>query len=148
MLRRRRNKVAAPPIECSLTLCIRFLSGAWTANILWYLGRQARRFSELKADLGEISAKVLSQRLRRLENDGLVTRLPLASTPPSVEYALTEIGRELQPALEALVEVGHRIKDRKASASTARLAQLVIQAREVHDNIGGARIDTANGDLT
>jgi DNA-binding HxlR family transcriptional regulator len=115
MLKRRHNKVVRPPIECPLTLCVRYMSGAWTANILWYLGHHPRRFSELKQDLDGISAKVLSQRLRRLENDGLLTRLSLNTSPPSIEYSLTDLGRELQPALAALVAVGHKIKHRRAS---------------------------------
>lgn len=146
MLKRRQNKVASPPIECELTLCVRYMSGAWTANILWYLSHQPRRFSELKHDLSGISAKVLAQRLHRLEGDGLVARVPLHTSPPSVEYVLTELGRDLQPALAALVEVGHIIKQRNA-ASANRLAQFVVQAREVHDDIGSASIEAANGEF-
>lgn len=145
MLKHRRNKVVAPPNECPLTLCVRYMSGAWTANILWYLGNQPRRFSELKQDLRGVSAKVLSQRLRRLEGDGLVARLSLNTAPPSVEYVLTELGRDLQPALAALVEVGHKIKHRKASAD--RLAQFVVHPGKMHDDIGRAGINTPNSDF-
>jgi DNA-binding HxlR family transcriptional regulator len=123
------------------------MSGAWTANILWYLGHQPRRFGEVKHDLSDISAKVLSQRLRRLEADGLVARVPLSTSPPSIEYALTPLGHDLQPALAALVAVGQQIKRSKAIASGNRLAQLVIQSREVDDNIGGARVDAANSEF-
>ena len=148
MLKRRQNKVVAPPNECPLTLCVRYMSGAWTANILWYLGNQPRRFSELKQDLRGVSAKVLSQRLRRLESDGLVARLPLDTTPPSIEYSLTELGRDLQPALAALVEVGHKIKHRKAAASAGNFAQFVVHPREMHDNLIRTRINAPNGELT
>lgn len=148
MLKRRRNKVVSPPSECPLTLCVRYMSGAWTANILWYLGSQPRRFSELKQDLRGVSAKVLSQRLRRLESDGLIARQPLNTTPPSVEYVLTALGHDLQPALAALVEVGHKIKHRKAAASTSRLAQFVVHPREMHDDIGRPSINASNGDFT
>ena len=146
MLKRRQNKVASPPNECELTLCVRYMGGTWTANILWYLSQQPRRFSELKQDLRGISAKVLSQRLHRLESDSLVVRLPLSTSPPSVEYALTELGRDLQPALAALVEVGHKIKQRKAALGSG-LAQFVVQSREVHDDIRSAGIDAANGEF-
>ena len=148
MLKLRQNRVARPPIECPLTLCVRYMSGTWTANILWYLGQQPRRFTELKQDLRDISAKVLSQRLRRLAGDGLVERVPLSTSPPSIEYALTPLGRDLQPALAVLVAVGQQIKHRKAIASANRLAQLVVQSREVHDNIGRARVDASNGEFT
>ncbi|HTE42249.1 MAG TPA: helix-turn-helix domain-containing protein [Steroidobacteraceae bacterium] len=110
MLKLRRNDVAPPPEGCALTLCVRFLRGAWTPNILWYLGHRSRRFSELKHDLGGISSKVLTQRLRRLEADGLIHKQRQPTSPPSVEYALTDLGRELQPALAALIAVGEKIK--------------------------------------
>jgi DNA-binding HxlR family transcriptional regulator len=92
---------------------MRYLSGAWTANILWYLSDQPRRFSELKYDLNGVSAKVLSQRLRRLHSDGLVSRTSFNTSPPSVEYSLTELGRSLRPALGELVRIGELIKRRR-----------------------------------
>lgn len=110
MLPRRRNRVEPPPERCPLNECLRFIGQAWTPNIIWYLSHQPRRFSELKADLAGISAKVLTARLRQLERDGLVRREELASSPPSVEYRLTALGQELKPAIEALVSVGHRLK--------------------------------------
>ena len=57
-----------------------------------------------------MSAKVLSQRLRELEERGLIRRTVLPTKPPSVEYALTPAGIELIPALNAIVAVGHRLK--------------------------------------
>jgi DNA-binding HxlR family transcriptional regulator len=92
------------------------LGGAWTPNIVWYLREGPRRFNELRGDIHAISAKVLSARLRRLADDGLVTRTVLPTSPPTVEYELTEFGRELLPAVDAIVAVGHRIKQRAAAA--------------------------------
>ena len=112
MLRMRRNLSALPPQTCALSLCVRFLAGTWTPNILWYLGSQPRRFSELKRDLAGVSAKVLAQRLKRLQADGLVRRVEIKTSPPSVEYSLTDLGTTLRPALETLVFVGERIKQR------------------------------------
>ena len=119
MLKNRRNRTLRPPEECSLTICVRYLSGAWTPNILWYLSSQPRRFTELKRDLQGISGKMLTQRLRRLQKHGLVTRGVMPTSPPSVEYSLTDLGRTLQPALAALVAVGHQIKllSRRANAN-------------------------------
>ena len=88
------------------------LGGAWTPNIIWYLREGPRRFNELRGDIHCISAKVLSARLRRLADDGLVTRQVHATSPPTVEYTLTEFGRELLPAVDAIVAVGHRLKER------------------------------------
>jgi DNA-binding HxlR family transcriptional regulator len=89
---------------------MRFLGGAWTPNIIWYLSATPRRFSELKHDLKGISAKVLTQRLRYLVKMGVLERIEVSSSPPTVEYQLTELGGELKPAIEAIVSVGHRLK--------------------------------------
>jgi DNA-binding HxlR family transcriptional regulator len=112
MVTYRPSRVAAPPEGCPLTACMALLGGAWTPNIVWYLREGPRRFNELRGDIDGISAKVLSARLRRLAEDGLVTRSVLPTSPPTVEYALTDYGRELLPAVDAIVAVGHRLKQR------------------------------------
>lgn len=89
---------------------MRFLGGAWTPNIIWYLSGGPRRFSELKHDLSGISAKMLTQRLRDLTESGIVARMELSTSPPTVEYSLTETGMELKPAIDAIVRVGERLK--------------------------------------
>ena len=80
------------------------LGGAWTPNVIWCLSGGPRRFTELRADIPAVSAKVLTARLRSLETKGVVTRRVMATSPPSVEYALTELGRELVPAIAAIAE--------------------------------------------
>ena len=90
---------------------MRLLAGAWATNVIWYLSAQPRRFGELRVDIPKISARVLSARLRELEAKGVVTREVVASSPPSVEYRLTDLGRELVPAIAAIVEVGRKLKD-------------------------------------
>lgn len=122
MLKHRKSTVERPPEGCALSVCVHYLRGAWTPGILWYLGNRPRRFSELKRDLGGISAKVLTQRLRRLEADGLVAKEHKRTSPPSIEYALTDLGLELQPALSALVRVGRKLKERPA-VRQSKLAQ-------------------------
>lgn len=94
---------------------MKFLGGAWTPNIIWYLGTGPRRFSELKHDLKGISAKVLTQRLRYLVDIGVLKRTEMPTSPPTVEYELTELGSELKPAIEAIVSVGHRLKQIRAT---------------------------------
>jgi DNA-binding HxlR family transcriptional regulator len=86
-----------------------FLGGAWTTNVIWYLGSGPRRFTELKTDLAGVSAKMLTHRLRKLTNLGVVQRSELHTSPPTVEYALTELGMELKPAIEAIVQVGAKL---------------------------------------
>jgi DNA-binding HxlR family transcriptional regulator len=85
------------------------LEGAWTANIIWYLSEGPRRFSELRTDIPSVPAKVLTSRLRDLELKGVVDREVLATSPPSVEYQLTALGRELIPVIQAIVDVGYRL---------------------------------------
>ena len=101
--------------QCPLTECMAFLGGAWTPNVIWYLREGPRRFNELRGDVAGISAKVLSQRLQRLHADGIVDRRVMPTAPPTVEYELTELGRELLPAVDAIVEVGHRLKQRRST---------------------------------
>ena len=109
----RPTRVSPPPDECPLTECMAFLGGARTPNILWYLRDGPRRFNELRRDIDGVSGKVLSQRLRRLQSDGIVTRTVMPTSPPTVDYELTDFGREILPAVDAIVDVGHRIKARR-----------------------------------
>lgn len=111
-LKRRKN--ASPNPLCPLAECMSLLGGAWTPNALWYLAGGPRRFSELRADMTPVSAKVLSARLRDLEEKGVVLRRVVPSSPPSVAYELTDLGAELLPAIRAIVSVGQRLKLRAA----------------------------------
>lgn len=104
----RKNKVMPPP-ACPLSEVLGLLRGAWAPNVVWLLSGEPRRFGELRHDIPKISARVLSARLRELESRGLVKRTVLDTSPPSAEYALTQLGRELLPAIEALVGVGAKL---------------------------------------
>jgi DNA-binding HxlR family transcriptional regulator len=101
-----------PPI-CPVGACMALLGGAWTPDVIWRLTGGPRRFSELRRDLPTISAKVLSARLKDLEARGVVVREVMPTSPPSVEYSLTDIGLELAPAIRAIVAVGHKLKQRE-----------------------------------
>jgi DNA-binding HxlR family transcriptional regulator len=91
---------------------MKIIGGAWTPNVIWSLRAEARRFSELRADILPISQKVLTTRLRELESRGVITRTVVPTSPPSVEYALTDLGAQLIPAIESIVEVGHKLKNK------------------------------------
>lgn len=113
-LKVRKNRSPAPPPTCPLSQCMAVLGGAWTPNVIWYLSGGPRRFSELRVDIPKVSAKVLTMRLRALESKGVVRREVKPTSPPSVEYSLTELGRELVPAIDAIVAVGHKLKEKAA----------------------------------
>ena len=86
------------PVEVTLTL----IGDKWKVLILRDLVCGTKRFGELKKSVGGISQKVLTQNLRAMENDGLLTRKVYAQVPPRVDYALTPLGHSLQPVLVAL----------------------------------------------
>lgn len=118
MLLKLRKKVA-PPAGCPMSTCMSLLGGVWTPEIVWNLSEGQRRFSELRRAMPVISAKVLSARLKDLEERGVLSRTVLATTPPSVEYALTDLGEELIPAIRAIVEVGTKLHLRTMSEAAS-----------------------------
>jgi DNA-binding HxlR family transcriptional regulator len=113
VLKMTRNRSPELPEPCMLTECMAVIAGAWAPNVIWSLRAGPRRFSELRADIPPISAKVLSTRLSELEARGVLVRHVRRTSPPSTEYELTPLGAELIPALDAIVAVGHRLKERE-----------------------------------
>ena len=84
---------------------LKLLEGRWKLTILFQLfGGQVLRFSDLERAIPGISQKMLIQQLRRMERDGIVRRTVHAQVPPRVEYALTDWGQALCPALDALLK--------------------------------------------
>jgi DNA-binding HxlR family transcriptional regulator len=90
--------------------CMALLGGAWTTNVIWQLSGGPRRFGELYRDMAGISPKMLTARLRDLEKKRVVIRKVVPSSPPSVEYALSELGKELIPVIDTIVRVGTRLR--------------------------------------
>ena len=85
------------------------LSKRWTGLIIFVLYQEgALRFNELAQRIEVISDRMLSERLKELEDEGIVERRCFAELPPRVEYRLTEKGRALQPVYEATAEWAHR----------------------------------------
>jgi DNA-binding HxlR family transcriptional regulator len=81
------------------------LEGRWKMLIIFQLfSHPVRRFSELERGIPAVSQKMLIQQLRELERDGIVARKVYPEVPPKVEYRLTDWGRALCPALDALLE--------------------------------------------
>lgn len=97
-----RNAVYYCPVEVTMEL----IGGKWTAVILAHLKESPHRFSELCRLIPDISEKMLTQRLRAMENEGIISRTVLGDTPPHVQYDLTDAGRSLAPALQSLYDWG------------------------------------------
>lgn len=87
---------------CPIERGMRVLGGRWTASVLWHLQDEAVRFNDLARMIPAASRKMLSQRLRHLEEHGLVRRIPLDTRPPGVAYAIEPPGTEALSALDEL----------------------------------------------
>lgn len=93
--------------HCGLFAALDVVAGRWKVFIIWYLYPDCRRFGELRRMLSGVSEKVLTQQLRELEADGIISRKEFESVPPKVEYSLTSRGLELRDALEPLCRWGN-----------------------------------------
>ena len=89
--------------QCPARDVLARLSDRWSVLVLVALRAEARRFTSLKRDIGDISPRMLAQTLRHLEQDGLVERTVYPTIPPRVDYALTPLGRSLLAQVEGLV---------------------------------------------
>jgi DNA-binding HxlR family transcriptional regulator len=92
---------------CPVEVPISLIGGRWKPIILWYLLGGPRRNGELRRLIQRISQKMLTQQLRELEADGLVSRRVYDHVPPKVVYSLTRQGRTLEPILRALCDWGY-----------------------------------------
>lgn len=93
------------PSDCrTISRILARIGDKWTMLVINLLGAGARRFSQIKREVGGISQRMLTLTLRALERDGLVTRTVHPTVPPSVEYALTDLGRSLLKPVKALGE--------------------------------------------
>lgn len=92
--------------DCPVERALEVIGGKWTMLILRELYVGTRRFGELRVALAGISPKTLTERLRILEQQGIVARKIYPEVPPRVEYSLTGRGRTLGPIIEAMREWG------------------------------------------
>lgn len=92
--------------HCPVEVTVDVVGGKWRAVILAHLKEGVHRYGELRRRMPEVSDKMLTQRLRELEADGLIARDDHRTVPPHVEYRLTDEGRSLAPVLQALYDWG------------------------------------------
>ena len=94
--------------KCCVTVTMKIIGGKWKPIILWILSDSVRRFGEIKRLIPKITQKMLTQQLRELEHDNIITRKVYAVVPPKVEYSLTGYGKTLLPLLKEMAEWGDR----------------------------------------
>lgn len=97
--------------ECPVATTVALIGSKWKLLIIRNLLVRPWRFNELKKDLDGISQKVLTDSLRSMEADGLITRTVFPEVPPRVEYALSDLGQSLKPILDSMVEWGNAYKN-------------------------------------
>lgn len=98
------SSTAEPYDPCPVTPVIEVVFSRWTTPVLWLLQQNGRmRFNELRDQLGTVTAKTLTHRLRQLERDGLIDRVQYQQVPPRSHYVITELGLSLSPAFRLLV---------------------------------------------
>jgi DNA-binding HxlR family transcriptional regulator len=91
---------------CPVKATANTLAGKWKVMIVWHLSFGTRRFAEVRDVLPGVSDKVLADQLRELEVDGIVRRLATPTSPPRVDYELTQAGKELIPIMESMCDWG------------------------------------------
>jgi DNA-binding HxlR family transcriptional regulator len=117
-------------------LCAKFhkavelIGGRWTGAVIRLLLSERMRFAELRSAIPEISDRMLSERLRELETEGIVARIVVPETPVRVEYELTEKGRALEQALCAVGRWAERwVDDARAEVKASRQTAVAARSR-------------------
>ena len=95
-------------VICPVARTAEIISGKWTLLIIRDLFSGVKRFNQLERSLHGISPKTLSERLRSLEEEGIIVRQTFAEVPPRVEYSLTEKGYDLVGVIESMRGFGRR----------------------------------------
>ena len=95
---------------CPVATTVSLIGSKWKILIMRNLLVRSWRFNELKKDLDGISQKVLTDSLRSMEDDGIVTRTVYAEVPPRVEYALSRLGESMRPIMDAMEKWGTEYK--------------------------------------
>ena len=98
---------------CPVATTVQMIGSKWKLLIMRNLLQRPWRFNELKKDLEGISQKVLTDSLRSMEADGIVTRTVYPEVPPRVEYALSELGESMRPIMNAMEVWGTAYKNGK-----------------------------------
>jgi DNA-binding HxlR family transcriptional regulator len=118
---------AKQSFSCPIRDVLDRVGDAWTVLVVMTLKKGPVRFNELRRQVNGVSQRMLTVTLRQLERDGLVSRCVIPSTPPQVEYSLTELGLSLHEALNPLAEWA------------ARSQSAVRETRQKYDDAAGLK---------
>ena len=99
--------------DCPVATTVQLIGSKWKLLILRNLLARPWRFNELRKSLDGISQKVLTDSLRSMEEDGIITRTVYPEVPPRVEYALSGLGESMRPIITAMEEFGASYKNQK-----------------------------------
>jgi DNA-binding HxlR family transcriptional regulator len=105
---------------CPVKTTADVISGKWKPLILFFLKRGSQRYSVLRREIQAPSHKVLTQQLRQLERDGIVSRKVFAQVPPKVEYSLSAYGKTLVPLLNLMANWGTKHAARQLGLRPSR----------------------------
>lgn len=109
--------------DCPVATTVALVGSKWKLLILRNLIERPWRFNELKRNLEGISQKVLTDSLRSLEADGIITRTVYPEVPPRVEYALSDLGHKMRPILSAMEDFGTFYKAELAAQEDEETSQ-------------------------
>ena len=99
--------------ECPVATTVQLIGSKWKLLILRNLMQRPWRFNELRKSLEGISQKVLTDSLRSMEADGLITRTVYPEVPPRVEYALSDLGQSMRPIIQVMEDWGMDYKKKR-----------------------------------
>jgi DNA-binding HxlR family transcriptional regulator len=106
----KRYKLNGTYYYCPVDLTLQIVGGRWKGIVIWNLRENKMRFSALKKALVTINDKMLSQVLKELEVQGIVSRKAYELVPPKVEYALTKEGKKLLPIMQSMNDYGQKFE--------------------------------------
>ena len=132
--------------ECPILHVFKCIGGKWKLPVLWHLAeKETLRYNELKRTVRGVTNMMLTKCLRELEDFGLVHRMQYNEIPPRVEYSLTERGKTLLPALEALYAWGREYLDFAKDAEKLEAEVCGCQPRACPDSLADGSADTSKG---
>lgn len=96
--------------DCNIKIVFEIIGSKWNLIIIWNLGDQTLRFTELQKRMGNINSKTITKHLRDLERNKIIQRVVYPEVPPRVEYSLTNQGKTFLPILKTAIEWGSTLE--------------------------------------